>query len=116
MVRMRKEMENNMRRRGGAESLLLTSGRDTSWRGKNLAQIATGMKTDPIYFVTQDDEINRRVFDPSHRSFIPNFGCYIKVEEKKAFTYYALTRQMVLSRPTLVQHAPRECWRSPDRR
>jgi len=48
MVRMRKDMENNMRRRGGAESLLLTSGRDTSWRGKNLAQIATAMKTDPI--------------------------------------------------------------------
>ena len=48
MVRMRKEMENNMRRRGGAESLLLTSGRDTSWRGKNLAQIATALKTDPI--------------------------------------------------------------------
>ncbi len=48
MVRMRKDMENNMRRRGGAESLLLTSGRDTSWRGKNLAQVAAAMKTDPI--------------------------------------------------------------------
>ncbi|MEO7359129.1 MAG: amidohydrolase family protein [Gemmatimonadaceae bacterium] len=48
MVRMRKEMENNMRRRGGAESLLLTSGRDTSWRGKNLAQVAAVMKIDPI--------------------------------------------------------------------
>ncbi len=49
-----------------------------------------------LYFVTQDDEINRRVFDPSHRSFIPNFGCYIKVEAKAEFTYYAVTRQMVL--------------------
>lgn len=48
MVRMRKDMADNMRRRGGAASLLLTSGRDTSWRGKNLEQVATAMKTDPI--------------------------------------------------------------------
>ena len=46
--RLRKEMENNMRRRGGAESLLLTSGRDSSIRGKTLAQVATQMKLDPI--------------------------------------------------------------------
>jgi len=51
---------------------------------------------DMLYFVTQDDEINRRVFDPSHRSFIPNFGCFIKVEEQDVFTCYAVTRQMVL--------------------
>ncbi len=51
---------------------------------------------DMLYFVTQDDEINRRVFDESHRSFIPNFGCYIKVENKDKFSYYAVTRQMVL--------------------
>lgn len=49
-----------------------------------------------LYFVTQDDVIYRRVFDESHRSFIPNFGCYIKVETKGAFKYYAVTRQMVL--------------------
>ena len=49
-----------------------------------------------LYFVTQDDEINRRVFDESHRSFIPNFGCYIKVETKGTFSFYAVTRQMVL--------------------
>jgi len=36
------------------------------------------------------------VFDESHRSFIPNFGCYIKAEVKGAFKYYAVTRQMVL--------------------
>ncbi|MBC8086046.1 MAG: amidohydrolase family protein [Phycisphaerae bacterium] len=46
--RLRKEMENNMRRRGGAESLLLTSGRDSSVRGKTLAQVAAQMKLDPI--------------------------------------------------------------------
>lgn len=47
-TRLRKEMEDNMRRRGGAESLLLTSGRDPAIRGKTLAQVATQMKLDPI--------------------------------------------------------------------
>ena len=51
---------------------------------------------DMLWFVTQDDEIYRRVFDEQHRSFIPNFGCYIKVETDGVFTYYAVTRQMVL--------------------
>ena len=51
---------------------------------------------DFLWFVTQDDEIYRRVFDEQHRSFIPNFGCYIKVETDGVFTYYAVTRQMVL--------------------
>jgi len=46
--RLRKAMEDNMRRRGGAESLLLTSGRDSSIRGKTLAQVATQMQLDPI--------------------------------------------------------------------
>jgi pyruvate-ferredoxin/flavodoxin oxidoreductase len=49
-----------------------------------------------LTFVTQDDVIHRRVFDPTHRSFIPNFDCYIKVESAGAFKYYAVTRQMVL--------------------
>ncbi|MBY0491415.1 MAG: 2-oxoacid:acceptor oxidoreductase family protein [Gemmatimonadaceae bacterium] len=51
---------------------------------------------DQLMFVTQDDVTYRRVFDPSHRSYIPNLGCYIKVERKGAFKYYAVTRQMVL--------------------
>ncbi len=51
---------------------------------------------DMLYFVTQDDVIHRRVFDETHRSFVPNFGCYIKVETGGAFKYYAVTRQMVL--------------------
>ncbi len=51
---------------------------------------------DQLQFVTQDDVVNRRVFDPTHRSFIPNFGCYIKNEDSRGFTYYAVTRQMVL--------------------
>lgn len=48
MIRMRKDMADNMRRRGGAASLLLTSGRDTTWRGRNLEQVANAMNTDPI--------------------------------------------------------------------
>jgi len=51
---------------------------------------------DQLYFVTQDDVTYRHVFSESHRSFIPNFGCYIKAEVKGAFRYYAVTRQMVL--------------------
>jgi pyruvate-ferredoxin/flavodoxin oxidoreductase len=44
----------------------------------------------------QDDVIHRRVFDPKHRSFAPNFGCYIKAEEDGKMEFYAVTRQMVL--------------------
>jgi pyruvate-ferredoxin/flavodoxin oxidoreductase len=51
---------------------------------------------DMLYFVTQDDVTYRRVFDESHRSFIPNFGCYIKTETEGTFNFYAVTRQMVL--------------------
>ena len=51
---------------------------------------------DQLLLVTQDDVIHRRVFDPSHRSFVPNFGCYIKAEERGKFRYYAVSRQMVL--------------------
>ncbi|MBL0171852.1 MAG: 2-oxoacid:acceptor oxidoreductase family protein [Gemmatimonadaceae bacterium] len=51
---------------------------------------------DMLYFVTQDDVIHRRVFDKAHRSFVPNFGCYIKVETGGAFKFYAVSRQMVL--------------------
>ncbi len=51
---------------------------------------------DQLLFITQDDVIHRRVFDPSHRSFVKNFGCYIKAEEHGKMKYYAVTRQMVL--------------------
>ncbi len=33
---------------------------------------------------------------PTHRSFVPNFGCYIKAEINGKMKYYAVTRQMVL--------------------
>jgi pyruvate-ferredoxin/flavodoxin oxidoreductase len=51
---------------------------------------------DQLLFITQDDVIHRRVFDPQHRSFVKNFGCYIKAEEHGKMNYYAVTRQMVL--------------------
>jgi pyruvate-ferredoxin/flavodoxin oxidoreductase len=51
---------------------------------------------DQLLFITQDDVIHRRVFDPVHRSFVVNFGCYIKAEEHGKMQCYAVTRQMVL--------------------
>lgn len=47
-ARLVTEMQENMRRRGGASTLLLTSGRDTSTRGKTLAQIADARHEPPI--------------------------------------------------------------------
>ena len=51
---------------------------------------------DMLVFITQDDVIHRRVFEKNHRSFVPNFGCFIKSEERGKAKYYAVTRQMVL--------------------
>jgi pyruvate-ferredoxin/flavodoxin oxidoreductase len=51
---------------------------------------------DQLAFITQDDVIHRRVFDPAHRSFVGNFTCYIKAEEHGKVRYYAVSRQMVL--------------------
>ena len=51
---------------------------------------------DLLLFITQDDVIHRRVFNPAHRSFVPNFGCHIKAEEQGKMKHYAVTRQMVL--------------------
>lgn len=45
--RLIREMTDNMRRRGGANTLLLVSG-DTGVRGKTLAQIAAEQKQDPV--------------------------------------------------------------------
>lgn len=46
--RLLAEMQNNLRRRGGAGSLLITGGRDRSLVGKTLDDIATARKVDPI--------------------------------------------------------------------
>ena len=51
---------------------------------------------DQLLFITQDDVIHRRVFDPKHRSLVPNFGAYIKAEEHGKIKFYSVSRQMVL--------------------
>ena len=49
-----------------------------------------------LVLITQDDVQNRRVFNPEHHSFVPNFGCYIKAEINGKFKWFAVSRQMVL--------------------
>jgi len=51
---------------------------------------------DQLLFITQDDVIHRHVFNPQHRSYVENFGCYIKAEEHGKMHYYAVSRQMIL--------------------
>jgi N-acyl-D-aspartate/D-glutamate deacylase len=47
LARIRVEMQENLRRRGGADSLLLTS-TGLPWTGKTLAQMAKTWNTDPV--------------------------------------------------------------------
>ena len=47
LAKIEKEMTDNMRRRGGADSLLLTA-QGTPWEGKRLSQLAVAWKTTPI--------------------------------------------------------------------
>jgi N-acyl-D-aspartate/D-glutamate deacylase len=47
-ARLVKEMENNLRRRGGAASLLISSTRDTTILGKTLEQISTERHRSPV--------------------------------------------------------------------
>ena len=49
-----------------------------------------------LLLITQDDMTHRRVFNPEHRSFVPNFDCYIKAEVNGKPRYIAVSRQMVL--------------------
>ena len=51
---------------------------------------------DMLLFITQDDVIYRRVFNPNHRSCVPNFGVYIKAEIGGKMKFFAVSRQMVL--------------------
>jgi pyruvate-ferredoxin/flavodoxin oxidoreductase len=51
---------------------------------------------DMLLFITQDDVIHRRVFDPAHRSFVTNFGCRISSERHGKIVHHAVSRQMVL--------------------
>ena len=49
-----------------------------------------------LLLITQDDVIYRRMFDPNHRSFVPNFNVYIKAESNGKMQYHSVSRQMVL--------------------
>jgi pyruvate-ferredoxin/flavodoxin oxidoreductase len=47
--------------------------------------------------VTQQDSVYRRYLDPRHRSYIPDFGVYIKLQGTNGdVEYRALSRQLVL--------------------
>jgi len=48
--------------------------------------------------ITQQDVVYRRYLDPTHRSFIPDFGVYIEVVDTDSGkkTYYSLSRQLVM--------------------
>ncbi|KAA6461204.1 oxidoreductase [Acidobacteria bacterium AB60] len=46
--------------------------------------------------ITQQDVVYRRYLDPAHRSFIPDFGVYITLEENGKTEYRALSRQLVM--------------------
>ena len=51
---------------------------------------------DMLLLITQDDVIHRRVFEKNHRSFVPNFGCFIKAEINGKMKYFSVSRQMIL--------------------
>jgi len=98
-ARLTKEMENNLRRRGGAASLLISSTRDTSILGRTLEQIATARECDLKFYVARmrDERANgciaiflqlnldrspRRIFqfDTISALSIPNFPAQLRGE------------------------------------
>ena len=46
--------------------------------------------------ITQQDVIYRRVFDETHRAYVPDWGVYFKAEVNGKMKYYTVSRQMVL--------------------
>jgi pyruvate-ferredoxin/flavodoxin oxidoreductase len=46
--------------------------------------------------ITQQDVVYRRYLVAEHRSYVPDFGVYIKVQGEKDIEYRALSRQLVL--------------------
>ncbi len=52
---------------------------------------------DLLVAVTQDDVAKRHVFDERHRSFVPDFGAFIRTEsEDGKLEIYSVSRQLVL--------------------
>jgi pyruvate-ferredoxin/flavodoxin oxidoreductase len=46
--------------------------------------------------ITQQDVVYRRYLDGTHRSYIPDFGVYIQLEDNGKTEYRALSRQLVM--------------------
>jgi len=52
---------------------------------------------DLLVLISQDDTVQRHVLDPTHASYVPDFGVYIEIDNGEAGTsLMALSRQMVL--------------------
>ncbi len=52
---------------------------------------------DMLLLIEQNDVVQRRVFDATHRSFVPDFGIYIEIEDASGKVRpMALSRQLVL--------------------
>ncbi len=52
---------------------------------------------DMLLLIHQNDVVQRRVFDATHRSFVPDFGVYIEIEDAAGKVRpMALSRQLVL--------------------
>ncbi len=52
---------------------------------------------DMMLLITQNDVVNRYPLDPTHRSYVPDFGVYIEVEDTNGNVRpMALSRQLVL--------------------
>lgn len=51
---------------------------------------------DILVSITQEDVIYRRVFDKNHRSYVPDFGVFIKADVNGKIKHFAVSRQMVL--------------------
>ena len=51
---------------------------------------------DILVSITQEDVIYRRVFDKNHRSYVPDFGVFIKADINGKIKHFAVSRQMVL--------------------
>ena len=51
---------------------------------------------DILPLITQDDVVHRRIFDETHRSFIPDFGVFIEAEVGDRMKCFLISRQTVL--------------------
>jgi len=51
---------------------------------------------DMLACISQDDIVKRLIFDPAHRSYVPDFEIYFKAEVNGKFRYYSVSRQMIL--------------------